>query len=123
MVLAGCMLIITLQRPEKLMIYFEETGKEIVFTWRMRLVADVIQILFIISCGMLGEIMAVVTGVFLFLAFTLAQKRPDIFRELFRKHSGDPAVANEDDVAAAAAVTTAEATTRYEEVAEPLATV
>lgn len=73
------------------------TGKEVVFTWRMRLVADVIQILFLVSCGMLGEIMAIITAVLLFVAFTLAKQRPDIFRELFRKHAGDPEVADGGD--------------------------
>jgi len=89
-VLAVCMLTVTLQQPEKLMVYFEASGKDIVFTWRMRMVADILQIMFLVSCGLLGEIMAIVTGVFLFLAFSLAQKRPDMFRELFRKHAGDP---------------------------------
>lgn len=74
------------------------TGKEIVFTWRMRMLADIIQILFLISCVIFGQIMAILTGVMLFVAFTLAQKRPDIFRELFRKHAGDPAVGDESDV-------------------------
>ncbi|KAL7542685.1 hypothetical protein ACHAXR_011991 [Thalassiosira sp. AJA248-18] len=97
MVLSLFMLAITLQKPESLMVFFETTGKEIVFTWRMRMVADIVQILFLISCGMLGEIMAIVSGVFLFVAFTLAKKRPDIFRELFRKHAGDPAVGDADD--------------------------
>lgn len=90
MALSACMLTITMQQPENLMVYFEMTGKEIVFTWRMRMIADVLQIVFLISLGLVGEIMAIVTGVLLFLAFTLAQKRPDIFRELFRKHAGDP---------------------------------
>mmetsp|Transcript_25772 Transcript_25772/g.43997 ORF Transcript_25772/g.43997 Transcript_25772/m.43997 type:complete len:159 (-) Transcript_25772:193-669(-) len=94
-VCALSMLTITLQQPEQLMVYFESTGKEFVFTWRMRMLADIIQILFLISKGMLGEIMAIVTGVFLFVAFSLAQKRPDIFRELFRKHAGDPMVEGE----------------------------
>mmetsp|Transcript_23432 Transcript_23432/g.41982 ORF Transcript_23432/g.41982 Transcript_23432/m.41982 type:complete len:164 (+) Transcript_23432:158-649(+) len=119
-ILSACMLTITLQQPEQLMVYFETTGKEIIFTWRMRVAADIIQILFLISCGTLGEIMAIVTGVFLFMAFSLAKKRPDIFRELFRKHAGDPMVGDEgvgesdadDDVAS-----------RYEEAAEPSVTV
>ena len=84
-----------MQQPEQFMVYLEMTGKEIVFTWRMRMLADIIQILFLISCGIFGQIMAIVTGVMLFVAFTLAQKRPDIFRELFRKHAGDPAVGDE----------------------------
>ena len=65
--------------------------------------------------------MAIVTGVFLFMAFSLAKKRPDIFRELFRKHAGDPMVGDEGesesgdaDVAVAS---------RYEEAAEPSVTV
>lgn len=98
MVLATCMFTISLQQPEKLMVYFEASGKDIVFTWRMRMVADVIQILFLVSLGYLGEIMAIITGVFLFIAFSLAQKRPDMFRELFRKSAGDPMLA--DDAAA-----------------------
>ncbi len=85
-----------MQQPEKLMVYFETTGKDIVFTWRMRCLADIIQILFLVACGMLGEIMAIVTGVLFFVAFSLAQKRPDIFRELFRKHAGDPVMGDED---------------------------
>eukprot|EP00571_Detonula_confervacea_P015661 CAMPEP_0172310142 /NCGR_PEP_ID=MMETSP1058-20130122/11315_1 /TAXON_ID=83371 /ORGANISM="Detonula confervacea, Strain CCMP 353" /LENGTH=170 /DNA_ID=CAMNT_0013022909 /DNA_START=116 /DNA_END=628 /DNA_ORIENTATION=+ len=113
MVLSLCMLTITLQQPEKLMVYFEMTGKEVVFTWRMRSVADIIQILFLLACGMLGEIMAIVTGVLLLLVFSLAQKRPDIFRELFRKHAGDPAVGDESDGAAG------EASSRYEEAIDP----
>jgi len=98
MVLATCMLTITLQQPEQLMVYCEASGKDIVFTWRMRMVADIIQILFLVSLGLLGEIMAIITGVFLFMAFSLAQKRPDMFRELFRKSIGDPVVG--DDAAA-----------------------
>lgn len=78
-VLSLCMLLITLQQPETLMVYFEMTRKEIVFTWRMRMVADVIQILFLISCGIFGQVMAVITSVLLFVAFTLSSKRPDIF--------------------------------------------
>ncbi|KAL7551242.1 hypothetical protein ACHAWF_014428 [Thalassiosira exigua] len=97
MVLALCMLTITVQQPERLMVYFETTGKEIVFTWRMRSAADITQILFLIAQGALGEIMAIITGVLLFVAFSLAQKRPDIFRELFRKHAGDPVVGGEGD--------------------------
>lgn len=95
MVTSACMLTITMQQPEQFMVYLEMTGKEIVFTWRMRMLADIIQILFLISCGLFGQIMAILTGVMLFVAFTLAQKRPDIFRELFRKHAGDPAVGDE----------------------------
>jgi hypothetical protein len=30
------------------------------------------------------------------LTFSLAQKRPDIFRELFRKHAGDPELGEGD---------------------------
>ena len=95
MITSACMLLITMQQPEQFMVYLEMSGKEIVFTWRMRMLADIIQILFLISCGIFGEIMAIITGVMLFVAFTLAQKRPDIFRELFRKHAGDPAVGDE----------------------------
>jgi hypothetical protein len=109
-VLAICMLAITMQQPEQLMVYFEASGKDIVFTWRMRMVADVLQIIFLVSCGLLGEIMAIVTGVFLTMTFSLAQKRPDMFRELFRKHAGDPVVG---DVAAAAEGS------GYEEATEP----
>lgn len=114
--LAAFMLTITLQLPEKLMVWFEMTGKEIVFTWRARTVADVIQILFLIACGRLGEIMAIVTSVFLLVAFSLAQKRPDIFRELFRKHAGDPDVGHESDAAAVGSDYQAEAS-------EPMAAV
>jgi len=81
--------------------------------------------------------MAIVTGVFLGLAFSLAQRRPDIFRELFRKHAGDPNVGDgEDGVlgggvgdAGAAAVATGggggdgEASTMYEEVSHHSRTV
>jgi hypothetical protein len=94
--LSACMLAITMQQPENLMVYFETTGKEIVFTWRMRSIADVVQILFLISCGLPGKIMAVLTGIMLSLTFSLAQKRPDIFRELFRKHAGDPELGEGD---------------------------
>lgn len=97
MILSLCMLSVTMQQPEKLMVFFETTGKEIVFTWRMRMVADILQIVFLIAQGPLGDIMAIVTGVSLFVAFTLAQKRPDIFRELFRKHAGDPEIGVEGD--------------------------
>lgn len=117
MVLSACMLAITLQQPEKLMVYFEMTGKEVVFTWRMRSVADILQILFLLACGMLGEIMAIITGVLLFLVFSLAQQRPDIFRELFRKHAGDPEVGDESTVGVAAG----EATSGYEAATEPSA--
>lgn len=91
-VLSLCMMFISLQKPEKLMIYFEMTGKEIVFTWRMRSVADILQILFLVAFGLTGKIMAIVTAVLLVLVYTLAQQRPDIFRELFRAHAGDPQV-------------------------------
>jgi len=127
--LSSCMLTITLQQPESLMIYFETTGKEIFFTWRMRTVADTIQILYLISFGMLGQIMAIVTGVFLGLAFSLAQRRPDIFRELFRKHGGDPAGGDgEGGVlgggdAGAAAGADGEASTMYEEASHHSGTV
>lgn len=95
--LSACMLSITMQQPENLMVYFETTGKEIVFTWRMRSLADVVQIVFLISCGLPGQIMAILTGIMLGLTFSLAQKRPDIFRELFRKHAGDPELGAESD--------------------------
>mmetsp|Transcript_18157 Transcript_18157/g.42332 ORF Transcript_18157/g.42332 Transcript_18157/m.42332 type:complete len:158 (-) Transcript_18157:77-550(-) len=91
-ILSLCMMFISLQMPEKLMIYFEMTGKEIVFTWRMRSVADIVQILFLVAFGLMGKIMAIVTAVLLVLVYTLAQHRPDIFRELFRAHAGDPQV-------------------------------
>jgi len=94
--LSACMLSITMQQPENLMVYFETTGKEIVFTWRMRSLADVVQIVFLISCGLPGQIMAILTGIMLGLTFSLAQKRPDIFRELFRKHAGDPELGEGD---------------------------
>ena len=45
-VLSLLMLLITMQQPEMLMVYFETSGRDIVFTWRMRLVADIIQIMF-----------------------------------------------------------------------------
>ncbi len=95
--LSLCMLTITVQQPEKLMVYFETTGKEFVFSWRMRSIADVVQILFLLACGLFGQIMAIVTGAFLFLSFSLAKKRPDIFRALFRKHAGDPMEQYEGD--------------------------
>lgn len=95
-VLSACMLSITMQQPENLMVYFETTGKEIVFTWRMRSLADAVQIVFLISCGLAGKIMAAFTGIMLILAFNLAKKRPDIFRELFRKHAGDPEMGEGD---------------------------
>ena len=44
LILSVCMLAVTMQQPENLMVYFETTGKEIVFTWRMRSVADVIHL-------------------------------------------------------------------------------
>ena len=71
-------------------VYMEMTNREIVFSWRFRMIADIVQILFLVSQGVLGDVMAIVTGLCTFGAFTLAQKRPDIFRELFRKHAGDP---------------------------------
>ena len=83
------MLTITAQQPEQFMVYFETTGKEFVFSWRMRCFADVVQILFLVAFGLFGQIMAIVTGAFFFLAFSLATKRPDIFRALFRKYAGD----------------------------------
>jgi hypothetical protein len=97
MVLSLCMLAITVQQPEKLMVFFETTGREFVFSWRMRSIADVTQILFLVAFGFLGQIMAIVTGAFFFLAFSLAQKRPDIFRALFRKYAGDPMEAYEGE--------------------------
>ena len=72
------------------MIYFETSNKEFVFSWRMRFLADIIQVLFLIACGLFGCIMAIITGAFTVLAFTLAKQRPDIFRALFRKYAGDP---------------------------------
>ena len=89
------MLTITAQQPEQFMVYFETTGKEFVFSWRMRCFADVVQILFLVAFGLFGQIMAIVTGAFFFLAFSLAKKRPDIFRALFRKYAGDPLEAYE----------------------------
>ncbi len=97
MALSICMLTITAQQPEKLMVYFETTGKEFVFSWRMRSFADAVQILFLVACGVFGQIMAIVTGAFLFLSFSLAKKRPDIFRALFRKYAGDPIEEYEGD--------------------------
>lgn len=119
MVLAICMLTITLQQPEQLMVYFEASGKGVVFTWRMRMVADILQIMFLISCGLLGEIMAIVTGVFLLMAFSLAQKRPDMFRELFRKHAGDPMVGDDHHGSAAAAGFASAEGSGYEKATEP----
>ncbi len=84
------MLTITAQQPEQIMVYFETTGKEFVFSWHMRCFADGVQILLLVACGLFGQIMAIVTGAFFFLAFSLAKKRPDIFRALFRKYAGDP---------------------------------
>ncbi len=43
--------------------------------------------------------MAIVTGVFLVAARALAQKRPDIFRELFRSHESDPELGEDDGTA------------------------
>eukprot|EP00578_Thalassiosira_sp_NH16_P010601 CAMPEP_0181114974 /NCGR_PEP_ID=MMETSP1071-20121207/21187_1 /TAXON_ID=35127 /ORGANISM="Thalassiosira sp., Strain NH16" /LENGTH=111 /DNA_ID=CAMNT_0023199155 /DNA_START=214 /DNA_END=549 /DNA_ORIENTATION=- len=106
-----------MQQPEKLMVYFETTGKEIVFTWWTRMIADIVQIVFLISCGMVGDILAICTGIMLFMAFSLAQKRPDIFRELFRKHASDPLVADESDADGAGA--SGEVSTGYDEVTEP----
>lgn len=97
MTLSCIMLTITLQRPESLMIYFETTNAEYVFSWRMRSLADIIQVLFLVACGLFGCIMAIVTGAFTVLAFTLAKKRPDIFRALFRKYAGDPMEAYEHE--------------------------
>jgi hypothetical protein len=89
------MLTITLQQPESLMIYFETSHKEYVFSWRMRSLADMIQVAFLLACGLFGCIMAIITGAFTVLSFTLAKKRPDIFRALFRKYAGDPMEAYE----------------------------
>jgi hypothetical protein len=89
------MLTITLQQPESLMIYFETSHKEYVFSWRMRSLADIIQVAFLLACGLFGCIMAIITGAFTVLSFTLAKKRPDIFRALFRKYAGDPMEAYE----------------------------
>ena len=69
-----------MQQPEMLMVYFETSGRDIVFTWRMRLIADIIQIMFLFSCGIFGIAMGIITLVLLLVTYTLAKKRPDIFR-------------------------------------------
>ena len=97
MVTSALMIMVSLQQPEQVMVYLEMSGYAFVFSWRMRMVGDIIQILFLISCGLLGTIMAIITGVCLIMAFTLAQQRPDIFRELFRKFAGDPVVGGEGE--------------------------
>ena len=78
-VLSLLMLLITMQQPEMLMVYFETSGRDIVFTWRMRLIADIIQIMFLFSCGIFGIAMGIITLVLLLVTYTLAKKRPDIF--------------------------------------------
>mmetsp|Transcript_4343 Transcript_4343/g.8792 ORF Transcript_4343/g.8792 Transcript_4343/m.8792 type:complete len:158 (+) Transcript_4343:176-649(+) len=104
MVLAIGMALVTLQQPESLMVYLEVSGKEIVFTFRTKTVADAIQILFLFGMHTPGKVMALITAVFWMAARGLAKKRPDIFRELFRSHPSDPEMGEdvgEDDYAEA----------------------
>ena len=96
MSLSAGMAMITLQQPEKLMVYLEVTGKDILFTFRTKTVADLIIALHIFGYGLAGRIMALITTVFLAASYTLAQKRPDVFRELFRAHDSDPELAEDD---------------------------
>eukprot|EP01082_Thalassiosira_pseudonana_P000764 g711.t1 g711 contig10:576098-576682(+) len=97
--LSGIMLAVTLQKPEKLMVYFELTGKQIIFTFMTRTVCDVVLMILLYSMYTPGHVMAIVTGIFLVAARALAQKRPDIFRELFRSHESDPELGEDDGTA------------------------
>lgn len=81
------------------MIYLETTEKEIAFTWMGRLVADALIILFLVSFGLPGKIMAIVTSFFSFLTLGIAKHRPDIFRDLFRAHEKDPSLGESYNVA------------------------
>lgn len=99
MFLSAGMAMITLQLPEKLMVYLEITGKEKLFTFRARTVADFIQILHLPGMNLPGQCMALITAIFWMATRTLAKKRPDIFKELFRADVGDPEMAEDEETA------------------------
>ncbi|KAL3798406.1 hypothetical protein HJC23_005059 [Cyclotella cryptica] len=89
-ILSTVMLSITLQRPERLMVYFEVSGHTIVFTFLTRTICDLTLCVLLLGMGFPGQIMCIVTLAFLGAARGLAKRRPDIFRELFRAHASDP---------------------------------
>ena len=96
-VLCGIMLSITLQQPESLMVYFEVSGHTIVFTFLTRTLCDLTICVLLLGMGLPGQIMAIVTLMFLGAARGLAQRRPDIFRELFRAHESDPEFGEDEE--------------------------
>lgn len=90
LLLCSLMLSITLQQPENLMVYFEVSGHTIIYTFLTRSVCDLTICILLFGMGLPGKIMCVITLMFLGAARGLAQRRPDIFRELFRPHESDP---------------------------------
>lgn len=90
LILCGLMLSITLQQPESLMVYFEVSGHTIIYTFLTRSICDITISIILFGMGLPGKVMAVITIMFLGAARGLAQRRPDIFRELFRPHESDP---------------------------------
>jgi hypothetical protein len=95
-VLSSVMLVITLQKPESLMVYFEVSGHTVVFTFLTRTICDLTLCVLLLGMDLPGKIMAIITLLFLGTARGLAQKRPDIFRELFRQHESDPEMGEGD---------------------------
>ncbi|KAL7521071.1 hypothetical protein ACHAWX_007317 [Stephanocyclus meneghinianus] len=89
-ILSSVMLSITLQQPESLMVYFEVSGHTVVFTFLTRTICDLTLCVLLLGMDFPGQIMCIVTLVFLGAARGLAKRRPDIFRELFRAHASDP---------------------------------
>jgi hypothetical protein len=89
-IISCIMLSITLQQPESLMVHFEMQGHTIVFTFLTRTICDLTLCVILLGMGLAGKIMCIITLVFLGAARGLAQRRPDIFRELFRPHESDP---------------------------------
>ena len=83
------------------MVYLETTEKEIAFTWMGRMVADILICLFVASMGIVGKIMAGVTAFNFCVTLGLAKQRPDIFRDLFRKHENDPSLGTKESYNAA----------------------
>jgi uncharacterized membrane protein len=89
-ILSSIMLSISLQQPESLMAYLEISGHTIVFTFLTRTICDLTVCVILLGMGLPGQIMAIITLMLLGSARGLAQRRPDIFKELFRPHESDP---------------------------------
>ena len=79
------------------MVHFEVSGHTIVFTFLTRTICDLTSCVLLLGMGLPGFIMCIITLMFLGSARGLAQRRPDIFNELFRPHESDPEFGDDEN--------------------------